>query len=72
MIDRGLSSEETVVVTGVDTTTNPMVPRIQAVFRREHLNSMTITIPGNPGPQPSWNPYTFSEQLVVPYWEQLN
>lgn len=72
VINRGSADEETVVVTGVDTTTNPSVPAIQAVFRREHKNNqMSITMPGNPGPQPTWNPYSSSEIPVVPYWEFL-
>jgi hypothetical protein len=85
MIDRGLASEETVIVTAVDTMTNPNVPRIQALFRREHANSMTITMPGNPGPQLNWSRDTpawihtggqtiqiYPEQFVVPSWDLLN
>ena len=36
------------------------------------LRVVMVTMHGNPGPQPNWDPTDPSEQPVVPYWEQLN
>jgi hypothetical protein len=75
VINRGGSDEETVVVTAIDNS-NPMAPKFQAIFRRDHTLGfgnppIGITIPGNPGPKPNWSPTDPMENLVVPYWEYL-
>jgi hypothetical protein len=80
VVNRGQPDEETVVVTNIDTT-NPLTPKLEAIFRRDHnTNNTTIppnyapiifTMPGNPGPKPNWSPWDYLEYLVVPYWEYL-
>ena len=67
VVDRGTPQEETVVVTGVDTTNN----RFQATFLRPHGQKFGITMPGNPGPQPLFDPSSPNYLPVVPYWETL-
>jgi hypothetical protein len=67
VIDRGTSTEETVVVTQVDNATN----RFQATFLRPHNQGFAITMPGNPGPQPLFDPSSPYYQPLIPYWETL-
>src|SRR5262249_48227238 len=52
VVDRGNPTEETVVVTAV----NQLNSSFQAVFLRPHAQGFGITIPGNPGPQPQFDP----------------
>jgi len=66
VVNRGQPDEETVMVEAVGNGT------ITATFRREHTGSPEVTIHGNPGPQPNWDPYAPGENFVVPYFEQLN
>jgi len=67
VVDRGTAQEETVVVTQVD----PPNKKFQATFLRPHSQGFGITIPGNPGPQPGFDPTSPDYLPVVPYWETL-
>jgi len=69
VVDRGnlQNNEETVVVTAVDPPNN----RFQATFLRLHSQNFGITMPGNPGPQPQFDPSSPDYLPVVPYWETL-
>ncbi|HKB36702.1 MAG TPA: hypothetical protein VKD72_09625, partial [Gemmataceae bacterium] len=67
VVDRGNPQEETVVVTNVDTVNNTF----EAIYQRPHAQGFGITIPGNPGPQPQFDPTSPTYTPVVPYWEIL-
>jgi hypothetical protein len=70
LIDRGTEWEETVVVeeAGMDQMN---VPYFKATFIRPHQAGFSITMNGNPGPQPQFDPNLPRYRPVVPYWEQL-
>jgi hypothetical protein len=68
VVDTGVN-QETVVVTAVNTTTTPYT--FTANFMRSHPANTPITIPGNPGPQPLFNPVDPKYAAVVPYFAIL-
>jgi hypothetical protein len=62
IIDRGLPNEETVVV-----TSTPMPNQFTADFQRPHGANFTITMPGNPGPQPRFDLSDPAFRPVIPF-----
>jgi hypothetical protein len=70
VVNRGQPDEETVLVEAVGGTA--AAPTLTATFTRDHPGLIDVTIHGNPGPQPNWDPYAPGENFVVPYFEQLN
>jgi hypothetical protein len=62
------ASQETVVVTAVDTTSNS----IYAIFTKPHGAQAGVSIPGNPGPQPLFDLRDRKYAPVVPYWTVVN
>lgn len=70
VIDRGTINEETVVVEDMGPPPGGMAPYtsaiVRATFIRQHGANFTITIPGNPGPQPTTDPRIFLNDPVVP------
>jgi hypothetical protein len=66
VVDTGVN-QETVVVTSVDTTNT----KITANFVRSHPANTPITIPGNPGPQPLFDPRNPQYSAVVPFYAIL-
>lgn len=66
VIDTG-ASQESVVVTAVDTT----AMTFKANFIRSHAQYVPITIPGNPGPQPFFDPSNPAYSSVVPYFSVI-
>ncbi len=86
VVDRGTSSEEWIVVTGVSQANAPPTPPappapgvqpptpiwIQANFLRSHSQGFGITIPGNPGPQPPIDVRDYQHAPVVPVSVAIN
>ena len=62
VIDRGTPNEEVVQVTAVTAQS------FTATFLREHTAGFSITMYGNPGPQPNFDPSADPYSLVVPYY----
>ncbi|MBI1913629.1 MAG: hypothetical protein HYS12_02570 [Planctomycetes bacterium] len=73
VVDRGSANEETVVVTASSLDPGSTLPAnsFQAIFLRPHSQGFSITMPGNPGPQPLFDPTSPAYAPVVPYWETL-
>jgi hypothetical protein len=61
VVDAGVA-QETVVISGVDGMGNPV-----ADFKYNHAIGATVTIPGNPGPQSTFNASDPNSAGVVPY-----
>jgi hypothetical protein len=62
------ANQETVVVTGVDTTSNTIV----ANFTKQHVVGASISVPGNPGPQPLFDLRDTKYAPVVSHWVVIN
>jgi hypothetical protein len=69
VIDRGTPNEEVVQVTSVAPAVNPTT--FTADFQREHAAGFSITMHGNPGPQPLFDPRNSAYAPVVPYFAVL-
>jgi hypothetical protein len=66
IVDTGVN-QETVVVKAIDTSAG----KITADFLRSHAANTPITIPGNPGPQPFFDPNDPKYSAVMPYFAIL-
>ena len=69
----GRADQETVFVLSVD----QMNGTFTAKFTKPHVinaakPAYTITIPGNPGPQPNFKLPTRGSSPLIPYWTVLN
>jgi hypothetical protein len=62
VIDTGNANQESVIVTAVSGN------QITANFIRAHNSGASVTIPGNPGPQPFFDPRNPNYAPVIPYF----
>ena len=68
VIDQGTAQEEMVVVTQVGPPAPAPPTSFAASFTRAHGPNFRITLAGNPGPQPQFDPRSQSYWDVVPYY----